>query len=260
MKSENLTRASGFVVAADEGQPFWFLNTLTITKVGSDQCGGQLSIVDHRVPPGFAPPPHIHHHSDEALLILDGQLDGFCGNHQWRAGPGSLVFMPRAIPHGFAVSDAARAGSSSWPPPAASTSSSPPPAAGPGPVPARTRPARPGPPHATGRRPRHPDPAPARTVTTPGTRLQPFGLRILEDHRRKDGKLEARPSRRTAETASNSPRRLPPETLICAPSGDGAQRPEAAQIGYARPKPRRQSRHVTRLPAILAELCRIVHR
>jgi hypothetical protein len=27
MKSENLTHASGFVVAADEGQPFWFLNT-----------------------------------------------------------------------------------------------------------------------------------------------------------------------------------------------------------------------------------------
>ena len=100
MKSENLTRASGFVVAADEGQPFWFLNTLTITKVGSDQCGGQLSIVDHRVAPGFAPPPHLHHHSGEALLILDGQLDGFCGDHSWRAGPGSLVFLPRAIPHG----------------------------------------------------------------------------------------------------------------------------------------------------------------
>ena len=83
MKSENLTRASGFVVAADEGQPFWFLNTLTITKVGSDQCGGQLSIVDHRVAPGFAPPPHLHHHSGEALLILDGQLDGFCGDHSW---------------------------------------------------------------------------------------------------------------------------------------------------------------------------------
>src|SRR5690348_17930149 len=101
MKSQTPTSTSGFVVAADEGQPFWFLNTLTITKVGSDQCGGQLSIVDHRVPPGFAPPPHIHHHSDEALLILDGQLDGFCGAHRWRGGSGSLGFMPRAIPHGL---------------------------------------------------------------------------------------------------------------------------------------------------------------
>jgi mannose-6-phosphate isomerase-like protein (cupin superfamily) len=105
MKSQNPTRTSGFVVTADEGQPFWFLNTLTITKVGSDQCHGQMSILDHRVPPGFAPPPHVHHHSDEALLILDGQLDGFCGDRTWRAGPDSLVFMPRAIPHGFTVSD-----------------------------------------------------------------------------------------------------------------------------------------------------------
>ena len=73
MKSGNPTRTSGFAVTADEGQPFGFLNTLTITKVGSDQCHGQMSIVDHRVPPGFAPPPHLHHHSDEALLVLDGQ-------------------------------------------------------------------------------------------------------------------------------------------------------------------------------------------
>ena len=107
MKPENHARTptSGFVVAADQGQPYWFLGTLTIAKVSSDQCNGQLSILDHRVPPGFAPPPHLHHHTDEALLILDGQLEGFCGDRRWQAGPGSLVFMPRAIPHGFTVSD-----------------------------------------------------------------------------------------------------------------------------------------------------------
>ena len=106
MKAVSPSLTSGFVLADDDGEPFWFLNTLTITKVGSDHSRGQMSILDHRVPPGFAPPPHIHHHSDEAPLILDGHLDGFYGDHSWRAGPGSLVFMPRAIPHGFAVSDA----------------------------------------------------------------------------------------------------------------------------------------------------------
>ena len=106
MQTQNRAHTSGFVVTADEGQPFWFLNTLTINKIGSQHSQGQLSIIDHRVPPGFAPPPHIHEASDEALLVLDGQLDGFCGNQAWRAGPGCLVFMPRTIPHGFAVSDA----------------------------------------------------------------------------------------------------------------------------------------------------------
>ena len=128
MKPANRTRADGFVVAADEGQPFWFLNTLTITKVGSGHSHGQLSILDHRVPPGFAPPPHLHHQTDEALLVLDGQLNGFCGDHPWQAGPGSLVFMPRAIRTASPSPTPGRAGSSSWPARAASTSSSRPPA------------------------------------------------------------------------------------------------------------------------------------
>jgi RNA polymerase sigma factor (sigma-70 family) len=105
MKAVNPALTSGFVLADDDGEPFWFLNTLTITKVGAGHSQGQLSIVDHRMPPGFAPPPHIHQQTDEALLVLHGQLQGFCGDSGWNAGPGSLVFLPRAIPHGFTVSD-----------------------------------------------------------------------------------------------------------------------------------------------------------
>ena len=103
---DNRTKTGGFVMAADEGQAFWFVNTLTINKVGSDDSRGQLSIVDHRVPAGFAPPPHIHQASDEAFLVLDGEFDGFCGDQAWRAGPGSLVYLPHGIPHGFTVSAA----------------------------------------------------------------------------------------------------------------------------------------------------------
>jgi quercetin dioxygenase-like cupin family protein len=104
VSADNQTRTGGFVLAADEGDSFWFLNTLTISKVSGDDSEGRLSIVDHRMPPGFAPPPHVHQGHDETFLVLDGQLEGFCGDRQWRAGPGSLVYLPRAVPHGFAVS------------------------------------------------------------------------------------------------------------------------------------------------------------
>ena len=97
---------NGFVVAADEGKAFWFLNTLTINKVGADDSEGRLSIVDHRMPPGFAPPPHIHEVSDEVFFVLDGEFEGFCGDRGWKAGPGSLVYLPRGVPHGFNVSAA----------------------------------------------------------------------------------------------------------------------------------------------------------
>jgi mannose-6-phosphate isomerase-like protein (cupin superfamily) len=106
MNPEHNPRNTGLVIAADEGQPFWFLNTLTINKVGAADTEGRLSIVDHRMPAGFAPPPHVHQASDEMFLVLDGELDGLCGDRPWQAGPGSLVFLPSAIPHSFRVSQA----------------------------------------------------------------------------------------------------------------------------------------------------------
>lgn len=105
MHSDTQARTGGFVLAADEGQAFWFLNSLTINQVGSDHSQGRLSIVDHRAPARFAPPPHIHQASDQAFLGLGGQFEGG-GDQAWRAGAGSLVFLPQAIPHGFTVSDA----------------------------------------------------------------------------------------------------------------------------------------------------------
>ena len=97
---------SGFVLAADEGQAFWFLNTLTIDKVGATDAEGRLSIVDHRVPPGFAPPPHIHQASDKTFLILDGEVEGFCGDRHGRPAPTRWCSCPSGIPHGFQVSQA----------------------------------------------------------------------------------------------------------------------------------------------------------
>jgi quercetin dioxygenase-like cupin family protein len=97
--------ADGLVLTEDEGQAFWFLNTLTITKVGELDTKGGLAILDHRCPAGYAPPPHIHRGADEAFYILEGQFEGFCGESSWAAGPGTLVFLPRDVPHGFRVSD-----------------------------------------------------------------------------------------------------------------------------------------------------------
>jgi quercetin dioxygenase-like cupin family protein len=47
----------------------------------------------------------VHRGTDEVFYILEGQFEGFCGDRQWHAGPGSLVFLPRDVPHGFTVSE-----------------------------------------------------------------------------------------------------------------------------------------------------------
>jgi quercetin dioxygenase-like cupin family protein len=96
------TRA-GYVLGPDEGDAYHWLGSLTITKVSGARTAGGLSIVDHRVPAGYAPPAH-QHGDDEAFYILEGDFRVRCGAERWQAGPGSFVFLPRDLPHGFTVS------------------------------------------------------------------------------------------------------------------------------------------------------------
>lgn len=52
------------------------------------------------------PPRHVHHQADEIFFLLDGHLEVSCGDDAWQASPGSLIFLPRGIPHQFtAASD-----------------------------------------------------------------------------------------------------------------------------------------------------------
>ena len=96
---------AGYVLGPDEGEAYHFAGSLSINKVLASRSGRGLSIVDHRVPAGYAPPAH-RHGDDEAFFILEGDFAVRCGDQSWHAGPGSLVFLPRDVPHGFVVSDA----------------------------------------------------------------------------------------------------------------------------------------------------------
>ena len=60
-------------------------------------------MVEFTHPPGFATPRHVHHAEDEAFYVLEGAMRGFCGDRRWHATPGSFVWLPRGIPHGYAV-------------------------------------------------------------------------------------------------------------------------------------------------------------
>ena len=56
------------------------------------------------VTPGKSPPPHVHHRDEELFLILEGRYR-FLVDGVWieNVGPGSVVFVPRGVPHTFEV-------------------------------------------------------------------------------------------------------------------------------------------------------------
>jgi quercetin dioxygenase-like cupin family protein len=92
-----------YALADDAAETIWFLGTLALIKGTTSGTGNHLAAVEFTHPTGFATPLHVHHTADEAFYVLAGGMRGVCGEHEWRATTGSFVWLPRGIPHGYAV-------------------------------------------------------------------------------------------------------------------------------------------------------------
>jgi len=92
-----------YTASAEEAHAVWFLGNLATIRATGERTNGQLAVVEFLAPPGFATPRHVHHGEDEAFYVVEGALDGFFGERQWRADPGSFVWLPRDTAHGFRV-------------------------------------------------------------------------------------------------------------------------------------------------------------
>jgi mannose-6-phosphate isomerase-like protein (cupin superfamily) len=83
---------------------FQFLGLPTVLHASGEQTDGRFFLLEHpSLPPGFASPYHRHHNEDEAFYVLEGQVRFVCDGEWMDAGPGTWVYGPREIPHGFKV-------------------------------------------------------------------------------------------------------------------------------------------------------------
>ena len=92
-----------YALADDDAEAIWFIGTLALIKGAGGRTGGALATVEFLHPPGFATPLHVHHTADEAFYVLAGAMRGVCGDQEWRATAGAFVWLPRGVPHGYAV-------------------------------------------------------------------------------------------------------------------------------------------------------------
>jgi quercetin dioxygenase-like cupin family protein len=66
------------------------------------QTGGRFALVEHPIRPrALAAPLHTHADEDEISYVLEGEVGMQIGDRVLRAGPGTLVFKPRGVPHAF---------------------------------------------------------------------------------------------------------------------------------------------------------------
>ncbi len=90
-----------FHVAANAGTE-WNIFGLKITeKIMSEQTKGAYAVIISKTPPQGGPPVHLHQHEDELFYILAGKYRFLCGTDTIMAEKGSLVHLPKGLPHSF---------------------------------------------------------------------------------------------------------------------------------------------------------------
>lgn len=87
-----------------EDAAFRFLGLPTLMRSTAETTNGAFGLMEHwEMPVGFASPYHTHHREDESFYVLEGEIAFICGGNWLKAGPGTFVYGPREIAHGFRV-------------------------------------------------------------------------------------------------------------------------------------------------------------
>jgi quercetin dioxygenase-like cupin family protein len=79
-----------------------FNQTIAILAAASD-TNGALGAVEVASPGGAVPPLHVHHREDEAFYVVEGEYSVFVGDDVIPASPGTWVWGPRDVPHGYQI-------------------------------------------------------------------------------------------------------------------------------------------------------------
>ena len=96
--------AKAFGLKEGEGEAWWWLGvTLVTIKATGKETGGRYTLVEVLEPEGEEAPLHVHHREDEAFWILEGELTFQVGDETIKASPGSFLYGPRDVPHGYTV-------------------------------------------------------------------------------------------------------------------------------------------------------------
>jgi quercetin dioxygenase-like cupin family protein len=80
----------------------FFKQRIAILATASD-TNGLLGAVEVASPRGAVPPLHVHHREDEAFYVVEGEYSVFVGDDVIAASPGTWVWGPRGVPHGYQV-------------------------------------------------------------------------------------------------------------------------------------------------------------
>lgn len=73
--------------------------TRSNTLVGKDNGGDNLTVVEAGIDPGAGLAPHIHPSYEEAMLVVEGNIEAVLEDETRVLGPGDLLLAPAGVKH-----------------------------------------------------------------------------------------------------------------------------------------------------------------
>jgi len=93
-----------FGLKEGEGEAWWWGGvSLATIKATGKETGGHYTLVEVLGAEGEEVSLHVHHREDEAFWVVEGELTFQVGDETIKASPGSFLFGPKDVPHGFTV-------------------------------------------------------------------------------------------------------------------------------------------------------------
>ena len=96
--------AAAIIRRRDEGERLWFAGGGIFTiKASTEETGGTFALWEDHMVRGKTTPLHLHPNCDEAIYIFDGEILLHVDGEEHEVGAGSVVVLPRGVPHAFLV-------------------------------------------------------------------------------------------------------------------------------------------------------------
>src|SRR3954468_2436422 len=96
--------AKPVVRTTGQGERRWFYGGgLHTWKVTSEESDGAFFVFEDELTQGKMTPWHCHPDSDEAIYVLEGDVDVNIDGDEQRLTTGGLWLAPRGVPHAFTV-------------------------------------------------------------------------------------------------------------------------------------------------------------
>jgi quercetin dioxygenase-like cupin family protein len=103
MDTQLLRNRPAYTIDRETAPAMWLIGTLWLIQATGIQTNNRSTFLEQLMPHGLGPPTHRHPLAIEGFYVVEGVVDFHVDGKKVRAEGGTLIHLPRMVPHTFTV-------------------------------------------------------------------------------------------------------------------------------------------------------------